>query len=55
MFRETATKIAEHYLEGTGMKLRRNTVRKTICDDGAFNQGKADSKKIDVRRKGIAN
>ncbi|KAK7927422.1 ankyrin repeat protein [Apiospora marii] len=56
MFRETATKIADDYLKSTGMKLGRSKTRNmTVRDDGAYNQGKADSKKIDVRRKGIGN
>ncbi|KAK6850578.1 hypothetical protein PG987_000212 [Apiospora arundinis] len=55
-FRKTATKIAEDYLEDQGIKLVNRPARSNaIQDSGAYKQGRKDSRKIDVRRKGISN
>ncbi|KAK9423375.1 hypothetical protein SUNI508_04269 [Seiridium unicorne] len=52
VFRETATKIADDYIEDAGLKLRKpSRKRHYIHDVSAYTQGKQDSKKIDVRRK----
>jgi hypothetical protein len=53
-FRATATKIADEYLEGKGVKLHNPSARSTVIRDrNAYSQGVRDSKKIDVHRKRI--
>ncbi|CAO2651687.1 Nn.00g042570.m01.CDS01 [Neocucurbitaria sp. VM-36] len=53
-FRANASRIAEDYLKGRGIKLCRPKSRSSnISDYSAYKQGKRDSKKIDIRRRKI--
>lgn len=52
LFRETASKIADDWLEERNMKISNRKLRPTtIRDHTAYLKGKEDSSKIDVRRK----
>jgi Protein of unknown function (DUF2786) len=54
-FRDTAADIAEEYLKGTGLKLRQGVARgRNVRDAHAYGRGREDGKKIDVRRRRIA-
>ncbi|KAI1840196.1 hypothetical protein JX266_013597 [Neoarthrinium moseri] len=56
MFRTTAVKIADEYLEGMGIKLRKPRAGRIVFQDqAAYKQGRKDSKNIDVHRKRISN
>ncbi|KAI1839656.1 hypothetical protein JX265_013681 [Neoarthrinium moseri] len=56
MFRKTATKIADEYLDGMGIKLRKPRAGRIVFQDqAAYKQGRKDSKNIDVHRKRISN
>ena len=53
-FRATASKIADEYIQGSGLKLRHKTQRSSVVRDvHAYWQGIEDGKKIDVHRKRI--
>ena len=52
LFRATASKIADEYLKSTKTKLSADRKRVgSIKDRGAYEQGKRDSRKIDVKRR----
>jgi hypothetical protein len=54
LFRATAKKIAEEYLKSTGTKLAKARARvSSVRDYGAYEQGRKDSRKIDVKRRRI--
>jgi hypothetical protein len=54
LFRATANKIAEEYLKSTGEKLGKGRARvSSVRDYGAYEQGRKDSRKIDVKRRRI--
>ncbi|EAS31598.3 uncharacterized protein CIMG_07077 [Coccidioides immitis RS] len=51
-FQETASQVADEFLQEQGVKLsQRNTRRAGVRDPNAYNQGKRDSRKINVRQK----
>ncbi|EER28081.1 hypothetical protein CPC735_034170 [Coccidioides posadasii C735 delta SOWgp] len=51
-FQETASQVADEFLQEQGVKLsHRNTRRAGVRDPNAYNQGKRDSRKINVRQK----
>ncbi|ETS84404.1 hypothetical protein PFICI_02429 [Pestalotiopsis fici W106-1] len=52
-FRKTALQIADDYLQDQDLKLRKKSAQTSIKDRAAYNQGKEDSKKVDVHRKRI--
>ncbi|OBT43814.1 hypothetical protein VE00_06301 [Pseudogymnoascus sp. WSF 3629] len=54
VFRATATKIADEYLNRRGVKLMNGRIRSNVIRDrNAYKQGERDGKKIDVHRKTI--
>lgn len=54
LFRATAQKIAEEYIKSTNKKLRAGRARvSSVRDYGAYEQGRKDSRKIDVKRRRI--
>lgn len=54
IFRATATKIAEEYLNEKNVKLKNRRRRSNVIRDrNAYKQGERDGKKIDVHRKAI--
>lgn len=54
VFRATATKIAEEYINEKGVKFRKGRKRTNVIrDHNAYKQGERDGKKIDVHRKTI--
>lgn len=54
LFRATASKIAEEYLKSTGTKLAKSRAPvSSVRDYGAYEQGRQDSRKIDVKRRRI--
>lgn len=56
-FRQDAEKIADDYLasQHSGLKLKKRAKSTFIKDSSAFEQGREDAKKIDVKRKRIQN
>ena len=54
LFRATAQKIAEEYIKSTNTKLTAGRARvSSVRDYGAYEQGRKDSRKIDVKRRRI--
>jgi hypothetical protein len=54
IFRATAAKIADDYVEDRGVKIHHHSARRTVIHNrAAYNQGVKDSKKIDVHRRRI--
>jgi hypothetical protein len=54
LFRANAQKIAEEYIKSTNTKLRAGRARvPSVRDYGAYEQGRKDSRKIDVKRRRI--
>jgi hypothetical protein len=54
LFRTTASKIADEYLKSTGTKLTKSRAPvSSIRDYDAYEQGRQDSRKIDVKRRRI--
>jgi hypothetical protein len=54
LFRATAQKIAEEYIKSTKTKLTAGRARvSSVRDYGAYEQGRKDSRKIDVKRRRI--
>ncbi|KIM93185.1 hypothetical protein OIDMADRAFT_61828 [Oidiodendron maius Zn] len=54
IFRTTAAKIADDYVEDKGVKIHHQSARRTaIHNRAAYNQGVKDSKKIDVHKRRI--
>ncbi|OBT63212.1 hypothetical protein VE03_07771 [Pseudogymnoascus sp. 23342-1-I1] len=52
LFRESASKIADEYLEDYGIRLGKSSGRHNVIRDrNSYNQGVKDSKKIDIYRK----
>ncbi len=56
-FRQDAEKIADDYLasQHSGLKLRKRAKTTYKRDSHAFEQGRVDARKIDVKRKRIQN